>query len=128
MNKEEKAFHFLVDDYMNIPKVWEDYQIIKNAIEQNKQLKSILDEIREYINDDKIFDGSAMVHNDLLQILDKAKENTEKEEIIDNNTIINENCKNFKCVCGANVFSKTNKGNYICHCCNRSYCEAKESK
>lgn len=43
-------------------------------IEEINKLESVLDEIREYINDDTTFDGSAMVYNDLLQILDKVKE------------------------------------------------------
>ena len=40
MNKEEQAFHYLLDEYMQIPKQWEDYQIIKNAIKKNKQLQN----------------------------------------------------------------------------------------
>ena len=48
MNKEEKAFHYLLEDYMRIPKTWEDYQIIKNAIAENKQLKDNWNKLKEY--------------------------------------------------------------------------------
>ena len=51
MNKEERAFHYLLDDYIQIPKMWEDYQIIKNAIEEHKQLKHNWNELKEWLSD-----------------------------------------------------------------------------
>lgn len=49
MNKEEQAFHCLLDEYMQIPKQWEDYKIIENAIKENKQLKDNWNKLKEYI-------------------------------------------------------------------------------
>ena len=52
MNKEEQAFYFLLDDYMQIPKTWEDYQIIKNAIAENKQLKDNWNKLKEWLEEE----------------------------------------------------------------------------
>lgn len=41
--------------------------------------------------------------------------------IVNGNTFVTINGKCFKCDCGANVFSKTNKGTYICHGCENVY-------
>lgn len=46
---------------------------------------------------------------------------TQQEKIVDNAVLIQINGKNFKCKCGGNVFSKTNKENYICNSCGESY-------
>lgn len=51
MNEEEQAFHYLLDEYMQIPKQWEDYQIIKNAIKKNKQLQNNWNELKKSIED-----------------------------------------------------------------------------
>ena len=52
MNKEEQAFYFLLDDYMQIPKTWEDYQIIKNAIAENKQLKDNWNKLKQWLEEE----------------------------------------------------------------------------
>ena len=56
MNKEEQAFYFLLDDYMQIPKTWEDYQIIKNAIAENKQLKDNWNKLKEWLEEEIKYD------------------------------------------------------------------------
>lgn len=74
MNKEEQAFHFLLDEYMQIPSHWEDYQIIKNAIEENQQLKKQYCERTDCsgrIKDSKKYDS-------LQQRIDKAIEEIDK--------------------------------------------------
>lgn len=51
MSEEEKAFHYLLNEYMQIPEKWEDYQIIKNAIKQNKQLKNNWNELKKWLEE-----------------------------------------------------------------------------
>lgn len=41
--------------------------------------------------------------------------------IVNNNILVSVNGKDFKCDCGGNVFSETNKGLYICHGCGNVY-------
>lgn len=41
--------------------------------------------------------------------------------IVDSNILVSVNEKDFKCDCGGNVFSKTNKNTYICHGCGNVY-------
>ena len=49
MNKEELALYFL-QEYYNIPTHWEDYKIIHNALQENKQLKEQLQQKEDIIN------------------------------------------------------------------------------
>lgn len=69
MNKEEQAFHYLVDEYMQIPKEWEDYKIIKNAIQENKELHNKIDKAIEYLINPpkKIWEGHSI--DEVVRIL-----------------------------------------------------------
>ena len=84
MNKEEVLNTFLL---ANIPEIitQEEFDDVKKAIkelqQENKQLKEVIEEVREYINSKVISNGEIIDQlrkievKELLQILDKAKEN-----------------------------------------------------
>lgn len=43
------------------------------------------------------------------------------KEVVDDNTIISLDDTIFRCVCGANVFTKYDDGTFTCHGCKREY-------
>lgn len=52
----------------------------------------------------------------------ELKEQLEKlKTIVDNNVLITVDGHNFKCVCGANVFTKYDNNTFKCHLCGREY-------
>lgn len=54
--------------------------------------------------------------------IEELKERLEKmKTIINDNVLIDVNGKNFKCICGANVFTKYNNNTFRCHLCGREY-------
>lgn len=55
------------------------------------------------------------------QYLEKTKNEIGKQIIIKNNVLITFNDRPFRCHCGANVFSVTTNGNYICNGCHTLY-------
>ncbi|MDD7592553.1 MAG: hypothetical protein PUJ92_06145 [Bacilli bacterium] len=82
MNKEEILNTFLL---ANIPEIitQEEFDDVKKAIRElqleNKELKDVIEEVREYINSKVISNGEIIDQlrkievKELLQILDKAK-------------------------------------------------------
>jgi RNA binding exosome subunit len=50
----------------------EEHKNLELSMRINKQ-KEVLDKIKEYINDDTVFDGSAMCKNDLDKILEEIE-------------------------------------------------------
>ena len=54
--------------------------------------------------------------------IEELKEQLEKlKTIVDNNVLITVNGENFRCSCGANVFTKYNNNTFKCHLCGREY-------
>lgn len=89
MNKEELALHF-IQEYYNIPKKWEDYIVIKNALKKNIRIKQALNDIKTYIeehetnyNNDWYFEDFTST-NKLLEIVDKAIAELQEIENEDN--------------------------------------------
>ena len=84
MNKEEVLNTFLL---ANIPEIitQEEFDDVKKAIkelrQENKQLKEVIEEVREYINSKVISNGEIIDQlrkievKELLQILDKGESN-----------------------------------------------------
>ena len=82
MNKEEILNTFLL---ANIPEIitQEEFDDVKKAIrelqQENKELKDVIEEVREYINSKVISNGEIIDQlrkievKELLQILDKVK-------------------------------------------------------
>lgn len=52
---------------------------------------------------------------------EEATNRAQQKKIVDNAVLLLVNGKNFKCKCGGNVFSKTDKENYICNSCGERY-------
>jgi len=59
------------------------------------------------------------VYDELVEILDKA--NIKEKQVIDNNTMVSVGARNFKCECGANVFTQYDDGTFKCHGCENEY-------
>ena len=54
--------------------------------------------------------------------INELKEQLEKlKTVVDNNVLITVDGHNFKCVCGANVFTKYDNNTFKCHLCGREY-------
>lgn len=54
--------------------------------------------------------------------IDELKEQLEKiKTVVNNNVLITVCGNNFKCVCGANVFTKYDNNTFKCHLCGREY-------
>ena len=77
MNKEEVLNTFLL---ANIPEIitQEEFDDVKKAIkelqQENKQLKEVIDEVREFVGSEEMYNCSFEEEtNKLLQILDKVK-------------------------------------------------------
>ena len=77
MNKEEVLNTFLL---ANIPEIitQEEFDDVKKAIkelqQENKQLKEVIEEVREFVGSEEMYNCSFEEEtNKLLQILDKVK-------------------------------------------------------
>ena len=54
--------------------------------------------------------------------IEKLKEQLEKlKQVVDNNVLISVGGHNFRCLCGANVFTKYDNNTFKCHLCGREY-------
>ena len=79
MNKEEVLNTFLL---ANIPEIitQEEFDDVKKAIkelqQENKQLKEVIEEVREFVGSEEMYNCSFEEEtNKLLQILDKGESN-----------------------------------------------------
>lgn len=103
-----------------------EYSITQNAFNINLLGACIETNIKNALN--KNYTDYQIVgignYEQCVEICDKLRKELDKQpKIIKENVTLNINGIPFICKCGANVFSKTDKGTYICHGCNTIYDE-----